>query len=96
MEVKVQYADRLAERASDGVQGFLVVKIFARLLKIGFEGDTGHPEITNLSDMIEQLEKKHKLYDAIFQNLVDYMGSVAQELEAGREDLKDNPHTKVI
>ena len=96
MEIKVEYADRLAERARDGVQGFLVVKIFARLLKIAFEGSTGHPEITNLSDMIEQLEKKHHLYDAIFQNLVDYMSCVAEQLASGREDLKNDPHTKVI
>lgn len=96
MEVKVEYADRLAQRARDGRQGFLVVKVFARLLKIAFEGSTGHPEIENLSDMVEHLEKKHQLYDAIFRNLVDYMANVAEQLASGREDLKSDPHAKVI
>ena len=54
-------------------QGFLVIKILAKFLKLGFDGNTGHPEIENLSDMIEYLEKKHQLYNAIFKNLADYM-----------------------
>lgn len=73
-----------------------MIKIFARLLKIAFEGSTGHPEIENLSDMIDYLEKKHELYNSIFQSLVDYMGCVAEQLASGREDLKSDPHVKVI
>ena len=96
MDVKIEYADRLAERARDGRHGFLVLKIFARFLKVGFEGATGHPEITNLSDMIEYLEKKHHLLDTFFQSLVEYMSCVAKELESGREDLKKDPEKKVI
>ena len=96
IETKIEYADKLAERAKDGQQGFLATKIFARLLKIAFDGTTGHPEIENLSDMVEYLEKKHDLFNAIFQNLVDYMNRVAEQLASGRADLQSDPHAKVI
>lgn len=35
------------------------MKILAKFLKLGFSDKTGHPEIENLSDMIDYLEKKH-------------------------------------
>jgi len=79
MEVKLKYVDLLAESVKDEKQGFLAIKILARLLKIAFDGKTGHPEIENLSDLIDYLEKKHDLLNNIFKNLTDYMVRVAKE-----------------
>ena len=99
MEVKLKYVDLLAESVKDEKQGFLAIKILARLLKIAFDGKTGHPEIENLSDVIDYLEKKHDLLNNIFKNLTDYMIYVGKELEKAeteRPDLASDPHTKVI
>ena len=76
--VKIEYAEKLAAKAGDLDQGFLVVKILSKFLKQGFDGSftSENSEIQNLSDLIEFLEKKHKLYSSVFQNLVDYMSFV--------------------
>ena len=66
IDQKIEYADKLAELAKDVRQGFLIVKILAKFLKLGFNEKTGHPEIENLSDLIEYLEKKHQLYNSVF------------------------------
>lgn len=96
IDKKIEYADKLAALAKDVKQGFLIVKIFAKFLKLGFDGKTGHPEIENLSDMIDYLENKHQLYNSIFEHLISYMGEVAAQIDAGKFDVKDDPQTKVI
>ena len=46
--------------------------------------------------MIDYLEKKHSLYNSIFENLTTYMGEVTAQINAGIFDIKDDPQTKVI
>ena len=48
MEVKLHYADKLAECIKSNSMGFLAVKMLARLLKVGFDSKSDHGEIKSL------------------------------------------------
>ena len=56
--------------------GYLTVKILSRVLKSSFGTPTWHPEIENVSDMVDQLEKDHNLLKLVIDDFKDYMERV--------------------
>ena len=61
MIIKLDYIYKLAENLKSNTKGYLSVKILMNILKNSFKNKTGHPEIENISDMIEHLESKYNL-----------------------------------
>lgn len=68
--------------------GYLTVKILSRVLKSSFGTPTGHPEIENVGDMIDHLEKDYNLLKLVIEDFKSYMERVRVEIDSGREDLK--------
>jgi hypothetical protein len=76
--------------------GYLTVKILSRVLKSSFGPPTGHPEIENVSDMVDLLEREHNLLKLVIEDFKAYMDRVRAEIESGREDLTGDLQGKVI
>jgi hypothetical protein len=85
MDIKLEYIDRLVGCIKNNKRSYLAIKILQGILKKTFEDKVGtgnkHPEIENYNDMIDYLEQKHNLYEALFSNLATYMKAVAAELK---------------
>lgn len=72
------------------------MKILSRVLKSSFGPPTGHPEIENVSDMVDLLEREHNLLKLVIEDFKAYMDRVRAEIESGREDLTGDLQGKVI
>lgn len=100
MDVKLQYIDRLVSCIKTGERAFLAIRMLKALLQATFERKVGnkHPEIDNLSDMVNHLETKYNLFDSVFADLQSYCSKVREEMAKPerQEELKSDPHNKAI
>lgn len=69
MLLKLEYIDKLAKTLKTNKMGYLVLKVIGPLLKKSFKDPTGHPEIENLGDLIEYMEKTHNFLQITVENL---------------------------
>jgi len=67
-------------------QGYLAIKMLVRLLKSLFSSPEENSEFKSLAEVVDYLEARHGVLQAIFDNFRDYMRRVKAEVDAGRVD----------
>ena len=65
-----------------------MIKTLSALMKSSFSPPKKHPEYESLADVVNHLESKYNLLEAIFSNLEDYMNRVNKEIDGDRVDKK--------
>ncbi len=45
----------------------------SRILKIGFDAKSEHAEVKDLASMVKYLEREHKLFHGVIDDLAHYM-----------------------